>query len=57
MIKNNREYYLGVDVGSISTNLALIDKDRELYESVYIQTEGRPVNSVQKGITLLREKT
>ncbi|MHA1186050.1 MAG: acyl-CoA dehydratase activase [Candidatus Heimdallarchaeota archaeon] len=56
MIKDNGEYYLGVDVGSISTNLALIDKERELYESVYIRTEGRPVNSVQKGITLLREK-
>ncbi len=56
MIKDNGEYYLGVDVGSISTNLALIDEKRELYESVYIRTEGRPVNSVQKGITLLREK-
>ncbi|MHA1354938.1 MAG: acyl-CoA dehydratase activase [Candidatus Heimdallarchaeota archaeon] len=56
MIKDNGEYYLGVDVGSISTNLALIDKNRELYESIYIRTEGRPVNSVQKGITLLREK-
>ncbi|MHA1124031.1 MAG: acyl-CoA dehydratase activase [Candidatus Heimdallarchaeota archaeon] len=56
MIKDNGEYYLGVDVGSISTNLAIIDKERELHESVYIRTEGRPVNSVQKGITLLREK-
>jgi len=56
MIKDNGEYYLGVDVGSISTNLAIIDENRELLESVYIRTEGRPVNSVQKGITLLREK-
>ncbi|HUU79223.1 MAG TPA: acyl-CoA dehydratase activase [candidate division Zixibacteria bacterium] len=48
--------FLGVDVGSISTNLALIDESRNLIESVYIRTEGKPVNSVQKGIRLMREK-
>ncbi len=55
-MKNNGKMYLGVDVGSISTNLALIDEERNLLESVYIRTEGKPVNSVQKGITLMREQ-
>ncbi|MCE7741210.1 MAG: 2-hydroxyglutaryl-CoA dehydratase, partial [Candidatus Heimdallarchaeota archaeon] len=47
---------LGVDVGSISTNLAVINNSKELIESVYIRTEGRPVISVQKGIKDLRNK-
>ncbi|MHA2357536.1 MAG: acyl-CoA dehydratase activase [Candidatus Heimdallarchaeaceae archaeon] len=50
------QYYLGVDVGSISTNLAVINDSKDLIESVYIRTEGRPVQSVQKGIKLMREK-
>ncbi|MCG3226810.1 MAG: 2-hydroxyglutaryl-CoA dehydratase [Candidatus Heimdallarchaeota archaeon] len=56
MTQSIDRYYLGVDVGSISTNLAVIDQSKELVESVYIRTEGKPVNSVQKGIKLMREK-
>ncbi|MFW9924501.1 MAG: acyl-CoA dehydratase activase [Candidatus Thorarchaeota archaeon] len=48
--------YLGVDVGSISTNLAIIDDNKDLLESIYIRTEGKPVLSVQKGIRLMKEK-
>jgi predicted CoA-substrate-specific enzyme activase len=53
---SKEKYFLGVDVGSISTNLAVIDNEKELIESVYIRTEGKPVNSVQKGIKLMRDK-
>lgn len=56
MTKSVDRFYLGVDVGSISTNLAVIDHSKELVESVYIRTEGKPVNSVQKGIRLMKDK-
>ena len=56
MTQSENKYFLGVDVGSISTNLAVIDQSKELLESVYIRTEGKPVNSVQKGIKLMRNK-
>ncbi len=56
MTVSTKQYFLGVDVGSISTNLAVIDRSKELVESVYIRTEGKPVNSVQRGIKLMREK-
>ncbi|NPD88987.1 MAG: 2-hydroxyglutaryl-CoA dehydratase [Asgard group archaeon] len=56
MTQSVERYYLGVDVGSISTNLAVIDQSKELIDSVYLRTEGRPVNSVQKGIKLMRDK-
>ena len=56
MTKSVERFYLGVDVGSISTNLAVIDDTKELVESVYIRTEGKPVNSVQKGISIMKDK-
>ncbi len=56
MIESREKYFLGVDVGSISTNLAVIDNSKELIESVYIRTEGKPVDSVQKGIKLMRDQ-
>jgi predicted CoA-substrate-specific enzyme activase len=56
MRKINGNYYLGVDVGSISTNLAVINQNKELVERVYIRTEGQPIRSVQKGVKIMREK-
>lgn len=56
MLDFNGKMYLGVDVGSISTNLAIIDDNKDLLESIYIRTEGKPVLSVQKGIRLMKEK-
>ncbi|HUT80248.1 MAG TPA: acyl-CoA dehydratase activase [Candidatus Bathyarchaeia archaeon] len=53
---NGSEFYLGVDVGSISTKLALINENKELIESVYIRTEGKPIHSIQKGVELFKEK-
>ncbi|MBN2000967.1 hypothetical protein JW935_25705 [candidate division KSB1 bacterium] len=40
--------YLGIDVGSVSTNLALLDEDGMVFDSVYTSTEGRPVQVVQR---------
>ncbi len=53
---NGDEFYLGVDVGSISTKLALINEKKELLESVYIRTEGKPIHSIQRGVALFKEK-
>ncbi len=52
----NKQFYLGVDVGSISTNLAIIDENQKIIERVYIRTEGKPIQSVQKGIRILHKK-
>ena len=51
-----KRYYIGVDVGSISTNLAVIDEERNIIETVYIRTEGKPIASVQRGILIMRDK-
>ena len=40
--------FLGVDVGSISTNLALINEKGELLNEVYLRTQGQPIEAIKK---------
>ncbi|MBL7050104.1 MAG: CoA protein activase [Nitrospira sp.] len=42
--------YLGVDIGSISTNLAVIDSEGRLLAKRYLMTAGRPINAVMTGL-------
>lgn len=44
------DVYLGIDIGSVSTNLALIDDDDNLIKEIYVRTEGRPIEVVNKGL-------
>lgn len=47
--------YLGIDIGSVSTNIVLINDQTEIVDSLYIRTQGKPIEAVQKGLTQLRE--
>ncbi|PKK83509.1 MAG: CoA activase [candidate division Zixibacteria bacterium HGW-Zixibacteria-1] len=47
---DNLEVYLGIDVGSLSTNLVLIDKDKNVVARRYLMTEGRPIEAVRRGL-------
>ncbi|MBW2621574.1 MAG: CoA activase, partial [Deltaproteobacteria bacterium] len=42
--------YLGVDVGSISTNIVLIDEDMNVLDREYLMTASRPLEAIQKGL-------
>jgi len=42
--------YLGIDVGSISTNLAVIDENGRLLSKRYLMTAGRPIEAVKQGL-------
>jgi len=42
--------YVGVDVGSLSTNVVVIDKDKEVLVRRYLKTAGRPLEAVCKGL-------
>jgi len=46
-------YYLGVDVGSVSTNLVIIDEEGTVEEAIYIRTQGQPIKAVQEGMKML----
>ncbi len=50
------QYFLGVDVGSVSTNLVLLRPDNEVAEALYLRTQGRPMQTIQEGIKMLRRK-
>lgn len=43
-------YYLGIDVGSVSTNLVVIDKNEDIVEKLYIKTGGQPINALVSGM-------
>jgi predicted CoA-substrate-specific enzyme activase len=49
-------YYMGVDVGSVSTDIALIDNNYELIEKIYLRTKGNPIKTVQEGFNILKNK-
>ncbi|MBF0495252.1 MAG: CoA activase [Deltaproteobacteria bacterium] len=42
--------YLGVDVGSISTNVVVIDAQRRVLSKQYLMTAGRPLEAVKEGL-------
>ena len=42
--------YVGVDVGSISTNVVVIDEDRNVVGRCYLMTQGRPLEAVKKAL-------
>ncbi len=42
--------YMGIDIGSISTNLALVDKHGTLIAKRYLMTAGRPIDAVRQGL-------
>lgn len=48
--------YLGVDLGSVSTNLVLINEDNQVLESVYLRTGGAPITALQQGVQMLHER-
>lgn len=48
--------YLGIDVGSVSTNLVLIDIDNNIIAYEYLRTRGQPIQVVQEGLRNLASK-
>eukprot|EP01022_Parablepharisma_sp_SALTPOND_P035592 TRINITY_DN9588_c1_g2_i2.p1 TRINITY_DN9588_c1_g2~~TRINITY_DN9588_c1_g2_i2.p1 ORF type:complete len:1547 (-),score=462.04 TRINITY_DN9588_c1_g2_i2:3546-8186(-) len=48
--------YLGIDIGSISTCLALIDDEGNLLAKRYLRTAGRPIEAVRQGLREIGEE-
>ncbi len=46
--------YIGVDVGSVSTNIALLDETGSLVDSSYLRARGSPIEAVKEGMRALR---
>jgi predicted CoA-substrate-specific enzyme activase len=53
-IKNGTEkvgVYLGLDIGSLSTNVVLIDDKHRVVARRYLPTAGKPLEAIRKGMT------
>jgi predicted CoA-substrate-specific enzyme activase len=50
------QVFLGVDVGSVSTNLALIDAGGKVVDTLYLRTQGQPIAAVQNALKQIKER-
>lgn len=48
--------YLGIDVGSVSTDIAVIDEDGNLIVGLYLRTGGDPIRAVKSGFSKIKEQ-
>ena len=51
------DVYLGIDVGSVTTKVAVIGDDQVLRFSYYARTNGRPVEAIQTAFRVLAAET
>jgi len=42
--------YMGIDIGSVSTNVVLIDEDCNVIHDIYVRTQGRPIQVVSDAL-------
>ncbi|NEZ47579.1 2-hydroxyglutaryl-CoA dehydratase [Clostridium niameyense] len=49
-------YYMGVDVGSVSTDIVITDSQMNVIDSLYLRTKGDPIKTIQEGFRILGEK-
>ena len=47
--------YLGIDIGSVSTNVVAMDGAGQVIHDIYLRTAGRPIEAVQQGLSELKE--
>ncbi len=50
------EAYLGIDVGSVTTKFAVLNKTNDLLADLYLPTGGRPVAMVQQGLRQIEQQ-
>lgn len=51
-----QEVYLGIDVGSVSTNIVAIKDNGDVIYSRYVRTNGQPLDSVKNGLKELEKE-
>ena len=59
LASKGRPVYLGIDVGSVSTNLVLLDGEdsrSSLVWKKYLRTQGAPLAALKKGLSLIAEE-
>ncbi|NSW76907.1 MAG: 2-hydroxyglutaryl-CoA dehydratase [Candidatus Atribacteria bacterium] len=50
------DLFLGVDVGSVTTKLVLIDKSKNILASCYLRTSGDPIHALKDGLRYIKRR-
>jgi predicted CoA-substrate-specific enzyme activase len=53
VIEHQVKGYLGIDIGSVSTNLVVIDENNQVITGVYLPTRGQPLEVLKEGLSEL----
>lgn len=48
--------FLGIDVGSVSINIAVLNEYKQVIDTLYVRTQGNPIHAVQSGLRQIRER-
>ncbi len=49
-------FYLGIDVGSVSTNVVVMDQSGAVVDKQYLRTQGQPIRAIRAGLGSLTQK-
>jgi predicted CoA-substrate-specific enzyme activase len=49
-------YYLGIDVGSVSTDFVVMDDSLQIVDQRYLKTKGAPIDAVKEGLRQLSDR-
>ena len=49
--------FLGIDVGSVTTKLAILDENGKYIDSYMLRTAGQPVKAVQEGMRAIKKQS
>ncbi|NLG87450.1 MAG: 2-hydroxyglutaryl-CoA dehydratase [Firmicutes bacterium] len=48
--------YLGIDLGSVSTNFFVMGQDEEVLVNIYLRTQGNPIKAVRTGLARTQDE-
>ncbi|SKC81679.1 acyl-CoA dehydratase activase [Maledivibacter halophilus] len=51
-----KECYLGVDVGSVSTNIVVMDSNKSVVDTLYIRTKGKPIEALKMALRQMKDR-
>jgi predicted CoA-substrate-specific enzyme activase len=51
-----KQCYLGIDIGSVSTNIVVMDQNEKVLDKLYIRTQGKPVEAVKEGLAQIENR-
>ena len=50
------DVFMGIDIGSVSLKIVLLDKNNSIIEKLWLRNQGSPIESSKKGIRELKER-